>query len=92
MTMVGRRDDDSRKTRTEPMARKKEKVAALLSMYCESVAMNPLGPDPFLWARSGGPRQKRKKANVLEDAVRAKDEADGQADAAPHESTHPVAR
>jgi len=32
---------------TEPIARKKEKVAALLSMYCERVARNPRGPEPF---------------------------------------------
>lgn len=32
---------------TEPIARKKENVAALLSMYCESVARNPRGPEPF---------------------------------------------
>lgn len=31
------------------MARKKEKVAALLSMYCESVAKNPRGPGPALY-------------------------------------------
>lgn len=34
--------------RTEPIARKKEKVAALLSIYCERVARNPRGPEPFL--------------------------------------------
>ena len=34
--------------RTEPIARKKENVAALLSMYCESVAMRPRGPAPCL--------------------------------------------
>lgn len=34
--------------RTEPMARKNEKVAALLSIYCESVGKNPRGPAPFL--------------------------------------------
>ena len=30
------------------MARKKEKVAALLSMYWERVARKPRGPAPFL--------------------------------------------
>ena len=34
--------------RTDPMARKNENVAALLSMYCESVARKPLGPAPCL--------------------------------------------
>jgi len=33
---------------TEPMERKNEKVAALLSIYCESVAIAPLGPAPPL--------------------------------------------
>lgn len=33
---------------TEPIARKNENVAALLSMYCESVARKPLGPAPCL--------------------------------------------
>lgn len=32
------------------MARKKEKVAALLSMYCDSVDRNPRGPGPYLYA------------------------------------------
>jgi len=32
---------------TEPIARKNEKVAALLSMYCERVARSPRGPEPF---------------------------------------------
>jgi hypothetical protein len=30
------------------MARKKENVAALLSMYCDRVARKPRGPAPFL--------------------------------------------
>lgn len=33
---------------TDPIARKKEKVAALLSIYCDSVARNPRGPAPPL--------------------------------------------
>ena len=33
---------------TEPIAKKKENVAALLSIYCESVGKNPRGPAPFL--------------------------------------------
>jgi len=33
---------------TDPIARKNEKVAALLSMYCESVPKNPRGPAPPL--------------------------------------------
>lgn len=33
---------------TEPMARKKENVAALVSMYWDNVARNPLGPAPPL--------------------------------------------
>ena len=31
-----------------PMERKKVKLAALVSMYCESVAITPRGPAPFL--------------------------------------------
>lgn len=34
--------------RTEPIARKNENVAALLSMYCERVARKPRGPAPPL--------------------------------------------
>jgi len=33
---------------TDPMAKKNENVAALLSMYWDSVARNPLGPGPDL--------------------------------------------
>jgi len=33
---------------TDPMARKNENVAALLSMYWERVARNPRGPGPAL--------------------------------------------
>jgi hypothetical protein len=33
---------------TDPMARKKENVAALLNIYCERVARNPRGPAPPL--------------------------------------------
>lgn len=33
---------------TDPIARKNEKVAALLSMYCDNVARKPLGPAPPL--------------------------------------------
>ena len=33
---------------TDPIARKNENVAALLSMYCESVPKNPRGPAPPL--------------------------------------------
>ena len=33
---------------TDPIARKKEKVAALLSMYCERVGRTPRGPAPPL--------------------------------------------
>ena len=36
---------------TEPIARKNENVAALLSMYCESVPKNPRGPAPPLRKR-----------------------------------------
>ena len=34
--------------RTDPIARKNENVAALLSMYCERVARKPRGPAPPL--------------------------------------------
>jgi len=37
-----------RKKRTDPMAKKNEKVAALLSIYCDSVARAPRGPAPPL--------------------------------------------
>lgn len=33
---------------TDPIERKNEKVAALLSMYCDSVARRPRGPAPCL--------------------------------------------
>ena len=36
------------KQHTDPIARKNENVAALLSMYCESVPKNPRGPAPPL--------------------------------------------
>jgi hypothetical protein len=36
---------------TDPMARKNENVAALLSMYWESVARKPRGPGPALLER-----------------------------------------
>lgn len=35
-------------SRTDPMARKNENVAALLSMYCERVARKPRWPAPPL--------------------------------------------
>jgi hypothetical protein len=41
-----------KRKRTDPMARKKENVAALLSMYCERVARKPRGPAPPLLART----------------------------------------
>ena len=37
-----------KRSRTDPMARKNENVAALLSMYCERVARKPRGPAPPL--------------------------------------------
>jgi hypothetical protein len=37
---------------TDPIARKNENVAALLSMYCESVPKNPRGPAPPLRKRT----------------------------------------
>jgi hypothetical protein len=40
--------DSVRNIPTDPIARKNEKVAALLSMYWESVARNPRGPGPAL--------------------------------------------
>jgi hypothetical protein len=40
--------EDMKGLHTDPMARKKEKVAALLSIYCDRVAMNPRGPEPCL--------------------------------------------
>lgn len=39
---------------TEPIERKKPKVAALLSMYCDKVDIAPLGPAPPL--REGSKR------------------------------------
>jgi hypothetical protein len=40
-----------KKTQTDPMARKNEKVAALLSIYWDRVARNPRGPAPCLVQR-----------------------------------------
>ncbi|GJJ09551.1 hypothetical protein Clacol_003774 [Clathrus columnatus] len=37
---------------TEPIAKKNEKVAALLSMYCDRVAKVPRGPEPCLQSRA----------------------------------------
>jgi hypothetical protein len=45
---------EDRKIPTDPMARKKEKVAALLSMVLERVDRTPRGPAPFLHKLSGG--------------------------------------
>lgn len=41
-----------KEARTDPMARKNEKVAALLSMYWDSVATKPRGPAPPLCTQS----------------------------------------
>ena len=43
------------------MARKNEKVAALLSMYCESVPKNPRGPAPPLRANEEREHENFKK-------------------------------
>ena len=40
--------DYVRRVRTEPIARKNENVAALPSIYCESVGRTPRGPAPPL--------------------------------------------
>ena len=45
----GRGEGCKKRRRTDPMARKNENVAALLSMYCERVARKPRGPAPPLF-------------------------------------------
>ena len=45
---------------TDPIARKNENVAALLSMYCDSVPKNPRGPAPPLRPMSKEPVKIRK--------------------------------
>jgi hypothetical protein len=46
--MRGSQGEESSYGPTDPIARKNEKVAALLSMYCDSVARRPRGPAPCL--------------------------------------------
>lgn len=85
-------DDDVGKL-TEPMARKKEKVAALLSMYCESVGRTPRGPAPPLINAS--------MFNVPfgsitydspQNAIRAEDETNCEPHSTTHERPHSGAR
>lgn len=74
---------------TEPIARKNENVAALLSMYCESVARAPLGPAPPLLMDSPVQSDVCDWGRVSpEDSVRTKNEANGETDTSTHEGTH----
>ena len=78
----------TKRKRTEPMARKNEKVAALLNMYWERVDMAPLGPGPALvdlvsWRTGIGTCN-----DEPNDAIRPKDEADGKPNTATHHCAH----
>jgi hypothetical protein len=88
---------------TDPMARKNENVAALLSMYCESVARNPRGPAPPLSFQvqakiqtrgrmSGdldGRTMKQGNENQPDDSPRTKNKSNRQPNTTTHQSTHP---
>lgn len=80
-----------RERRTDPMARKNENVAALLSMYCDSVARRPRGPAPPL-VKSGATTLANPvtgmERTVPDDTPRAEDESNGEANASPHERPH----
>lgn len=72
------------------MARKNENVAALLSMYCESVPKNPRGPAPPL--RSNEQRECEDLIKVCkpEDTPRPEDKTNSKADPTTHKSSHSV--
>lgn len=75
-------------TLTEPMERKNPKVAALLSMYWDSVGRIPRGPAPPLYAF-----RQRLRTGVLfgivpEDSIASKDEAYCETDTNTGEASH----
>ena len=74
---------------TDPIARKNENVAALLSMYCESVPKNPRGPTPPLRSMS---KESVKIIKICkpEDTIRPEDKTNSKADTTTHKSSHSV--
>ena len=73
------------------MARKKPKVAALLSMYWDNVGRAPRGPAPPLRARMV--RRDEENSDELDapqDTIRAEDETDREPYTCTHHCTHSV--
>lgn len=73
---------------TDPIARKNENVAALLSMYCESVARNPRGPAPPLEEEFEMGSVEDDRENTPQDTPRPKDKTNSETNATAHKRTH----